>query len=130
MLNGFRVINLISGLPSLSITKNGVGLNKASIVKLEYTEKVLLMINDAEKMIAVQKCENDNPNATQFYKKQRNVVVRWNNSDLLSTLEKMMGWDVKKNGFKVTGEYDNENFALIFDLKKATQIGDSEVNAD
>ena len=130
MLEGFRIINLVSGLPSLSITKNGVGFNKAAIVKMEYAEKVLLMINDSNKMLAIQKCESDNPSATLFYKKQKNVIVRWNNTDLLNTLERIMDWDVKKVGYKVTGDYSSENSALIFDLKEATQIGDGEVNDD
>ena len=130
MLDGFRIINLISGLPSLSITKNGVGFNKTAIIKMDYAEKVLLMINEDKKMLAIQKCENDTPGATQFYKKQRNVVVRWNNADLISTLEKMMDWNVKKTGYKAIGELISEEQAIVFNLKEATQIGEGETTED
>lgn len=126
LLEGFKVISLVSGLPSLSVTKNGAAFNKASVIKMEYADKVLLMINEKDKLIAIQKCEDQTPNATPFYKEQKNVMVRWNNSDLLATLEKMMGWDVKRNGYKITGEFFSDECALIFDLKDATQMNEAE----
>lgn len=122
MLEGFKIVNLTTGLPTLSITKNGVALNKSAIIKLDYTERVYLMIDESGKRIAVQKCTDNGESSIPFYKKQKSMTVRWNNSDLEDRIEKMMDWKLKDVGHKVTGEFLDEEKALVFDLNKATDI--------
>lgn len=122
MLDGFKIVNLATGFPTISITKNGVALNKASIIKLDYAERVYLMIDETGKRIAVQRCEADDESSVPFYRKQKSMMVRWNNADLESHIEKMMNWDLKTQGYKAAGEFLDEDKALIFDLNKATDI--------
>jgi len=125
MLDGFKVYYLTTGLPTISITLNGVSFNKTAIVKMEYPEHVLLMINSEEKKIAIQACDADSPGATPYFRKRKGrdiVSVRWNNRDLLSTISKIMGWDLKDSGYRAQGDYlENEN-AIVFDLSQATPI--------
>lgn len=122
MLEGFKIVNLATGLPTLSITKNGIALNKSAIIKLEYAERIYLMIDESGKRIAIQECTDGGESSIPFYKKQKSMMVRWNNSDLENRIEKMMNWELKNTGHKVTGEFIDDEKALVFDLSKATDI--------
>jgi len=128
MLDGFKTISLTVGLPYISITENGVTFNKTSIVKLGRPSHVLLMINEDKKQIAVQPCDAENEDATPFLRSEGKSVlsVRWNNKDLLNTLSKLMGWDLKECGYRVDGDYLNNENAMVFDLNTATRIGEKD----
>jgi len=131
MFEGFKPVNLAIGLPSISITSNGVAFSKAAIIKMEKTEHVVLMINELDKQVAVQKCAPDDANATQFYKMDKRIVsVRWNNKDFLNTLSKMMNWNLEEEGYKVYGEFYSDEVALVFDLKTAQIIDGKADNED
>lgn len=131
MFEGFKPISLITGLPSISVTNNGLTFSKAAIIKMEKAEHVMLMINESEKQIAVKKCEPDDENATQFYKSDKRIMsVRWNNKDFLNTLAKMMGWRLETEGYKIYGEFYGDEVALIFDLKTAQPIDGKIDNED
>lgn len=124
MLEGFKPISLTVGLPYVSITSNGVTFNKTSIVKLGCPSHVILMINEDNKQIAIQSCNETDENATQFLKNNDKnfITVRWNNKDLLNTLSKLIGWDLSKFNYRIDGDYLSNENAMIFDLKKAVQI--------
>ena len=124
MLHGFEAIKLTKGLPSISITRNGLTFNKTAIVKLGEPEYVVLMKNENEKQIAVQVCEEDERNKTSFLTRKDKAVlsVRWNNKDLVTTIAKMMQWDLSGKGFRINGDYHHEERAMIFDLKNAEEI--------
>lgn len=122
MLDGFKVVNLVSGVPTVTITKNGIAFNKNSVYKMERCERVLLMIDEEGKRLAIQKCDDSNVNATPFFTGQKNNNVRWNNVDLLKKLEQMMNWDLSTDGFKSIGEYFEQDSALIFSLSDSEKI--------
>ncbi|MBS7298108.1 MAG: hypothetical protein KIG65_03395 [Eubacteriales bacterium] len=123
MFEGFKTINLAVGYPNLSITKNGVTFNKASVIKLGKPAMVKLMINEAEKQIAIQVADENDENATPFVKGEKKFLnVRWNYKDFVYSLAQMMNWDLEKDGYKVMGEYFSNEDALLFDLKKATKL--------
>jgi len=128
MLSGFKTVNLTIGLPYVSITTNGVTFNKTTIVKLGRPSHVLLMINEEEKQIAIQNCDSENEDATPFLRNEgkSTLSVRWNNKDLLNTISKLMNWDLKECGYRVDGEYFNDENAMIFDLKSAMILGEKE----
>jgi len=128
MLSGFKPINLIIGLPYVSITANGITFNKPCIVKLGKPTHVMIMINDEMKQLAIQVCDSESDNATPFLRKEgkSTLSVRWNNKDFLNQLSKMMSWDLNTSGYRVNGDYlDNEN-AMIFDLNSATALGEKD----
>lgn len=123
-LEGFKPFNFSEGVPYVSITNNGMTFNKSVVMKLDYPEQVVLLIDDETRRIAVQVCTPDMPNAAPFYKKKRNNVtsVRWNGRDLLNTIQAMMGWNLSKGGFRVDGTLLKEDHAMLFDLNTATEL--------
>ncbi len=125
MLDGFKTINLTVGLPYISITENGLTFNKTCIMKIGRPSHVLLMLNEETKQIAIQPCDAENEDATPFLKseKKSTISVRWNNKDLLNTLSKMMGWNLEETGYRIDGDYLNNENAMVFDLNKATLLG-------
>ena len=126
MLEGFKPINLTIGPAYLSVTENGITFNKTSIIKLNSPSHVLLLLNEDAKILAVQVCEPGEKNATPFYKEKKSglISVRWNNRDFLNTLESLMGWNLKTYKYRVLGDYLQDENAMLFDMKKASQISD------
>ena len=118
----FKPINLTVGFPSVSITSNGVTFSKAAIVKMGAPEYVVLMINDMDKKLAIIETEKDAENATRFVRSKKNLSVRYNNKDFLNTLERLMGWDLAQQGYRVSGEYYGNENALVFNLLAASPI--------
>ena len=124
ILSGFTAFNFNEGVPYVSITPNGITFNKSVVMKLDYPEYAVLLIDESSKRIAVQACEESTPNAVQFYKpKASNVIsVRWNGRDLLNTIQSMMGQKLKEMSFKVDGMLIKEERAMLFDLTTATEL--------
>lgn len=122
LFDGFSVFNFNEGVPYVSITKNGVTFNKSVIMKLNYPHHVILLINAKEKILAIQSCDENRPNAANFYNEERqnNVFsVRWNSKDLLNNIKAMMGWDYTKESYRVEGTLLPEESAMLFDLNNA-----------
>lgn len=123
MLEGFKPITLTTGAPLMTVTSNGVTFSKASIERLERPPYVIPLMNKAEKMFAVQVVEESNENATKFFNPQKKIVsVRWNNSDLLSRISEMMGWDLDNESYRIPGTFSEDDMAIIYDLKKAEKM--------
>ena len=124
MLEGFKPFNFSEGVPYVSITNNGMTFNKSVVMKLDYPEQVVLLIDNETQRIAIQVCSPDTPNAAPFYKEKKNNVisVRWNGRDLLNTIQAMMGWDLSKGGFRIEGTLLKADHAMLFDLNAATEL--------
>ena len=63
MLENFKPFNFNEGVPYVSITNNGITFNKSVVIKLDYPEFVVLLIDENSKRIANQKCESNTQNA-------------------------------------------------------------------
>jgi len=125
MLDGFEKVILFTGIPYVSITRNGITFNKPTIIKLGSPSYVELLINKEGKQIAIRSCDASDEAATTFYKnKDKKVMnVRWNNKDLLCTLSDMMGWDLDAtDGYRIDGKYYESENAMIYNLKEAKPI--------
>ena len=46
MLEGFKPFNFSEGVPYVSITNNGMTFNKSVVMKLDYPEQVVLLIDN------------------------------------------------------------------------------------
>lgn len=130
MFEKFKKVNLTTGLPYLSITDNGVTFSKSVIVKMGKPSFVELLMNQDDKQIAIRVCKKDEEGAIPFVKNAKAVNVRWNNRDFLNTLSKMMDWDLKEEGYRVLGDWYDSEQAMLFDLTKATSIGDKDNDTD
>ena len=121
--DGFSTFNFDEGTPYVSITKNGVTFNKGVVMKMKCPTKVVLLMNDQTKQIAIKACSAFEENSTDFYNgdKKNNVFsVRWNGRDLLNTLQNMMGWCLDIVSYRVQGTLIPEESAMLFDLTQAT----------
>ena len=124
MLEGFTKVSMVTGLPSISVTKNGLTFNKPAIVKLGKPTHVNLLQNEEQKKLAIQVCDERDNDAISFLKDAEKSIlsVRWNNSDLLKTISQWMNWDLDKDGYRVEGDYYKEENAMIFDLNQAKKL--------
>ncbi len=125
-LDGFVAFDFNVGVPSASITPNGVTFNRSVVIKMNYPEHVVLMVNKETKQIAIKACTAETQRAVTFYKQQAEnkaiQSVRWNNRDLLNCLSEMMDWDLKKVSHRVEGKLLPEANIMLFDLTKATDM--------
>lgn len=124
LLENFKPFNFSEGVPYVSVTSNGMTFNKSVIMKLNYPEHVVLLVDEDSRHIAVKVCSEDEPNAAPFYKEKKNNVlsVRWNGRDLLNTIQNMMGWNLSKSGFRIDGVLLKEEQAMLFDLASAVEL--------
>lgn len=124
MLEGFEPIKLVTGTPTMSVTKNGVAFNKTAVEKLGCPPFAIPMIDRAGSRFAIVARDYEENDTKRFYQKGRDTSngVRWNNNDLIATFESMMGWNIEQMGVKVKGVYSEIDRAIIFDLHEASPI--------
>lgn len=125
-LEGFVKFDFSIGVPSASITPNGVTFNRSVVSKMNNPEHVVLLINKETKQIAIQACSQDTPQSIAFYKQKEKdkaaQSVRWNNRDLLNTLSELMGWNLKETQHRVEGRLLPQGNIMIFDLNTAVDM--------
>lgn len=120
-LEGFTVYIPTTGDTNLTLTKNGLGISKATVSKLNCCAYVKVLIDYKGRRMAIVETSKDDPVKTEFARDGKNVGLRWNSRDLVKTLCQMNHWTLD-NGEKYTipGEYSVEDSAMIFDFTKAT----------
>lgn len=123
-LEGFSAFDFSEGVPYASFTQNGITFNKSVTLKLGEPEYARFLINAEAKQVAVQACEADDKNAALFYRPKASgaLSVRWNARDLLNTLERIMGWNLKSTSYRADGVLLRDERAIVFDLSKATPL--------
>lgn len=119
MLDGFKQYNMSIGKSTVSVTENGVSFSKTCVLKMEKCQYVKLYIDETNKRIAIQRAQKEDDGSISFYNGQKIISVRWNNKELLKTIAKMMGWELKGYVYRADGDYVAEEEAMIFDLKEA-----------
>ena len=124
VLDGFSAFDFSEGVPYASFTQNGITFNKSVTLKLGEPEFARFLINADAKLVAVQACEANEKNATVFYRPKASgaLSVRWNARDLLNTIERIMGWNLKDISYRADGMLLQDEKAIIFDLSKATSF--------
>lgn len=123
-LSNFKTFDFSEGVPYVSITNNGITFNKSVILKMKYPAYVKLLINETDKQIAVQTCEEDDDKSVQFYKEKLNGVlsVRWNAKDLINTIARLCDWDLRQTSYRVNGVLVPELDLMLFDLNEAVTM--------
>lgn len=120
-LANFKAFDFNEGLPYVSITNNGLTFNKSVIMKMNYPAHVRLLLNEAEKQMAIQICNENDDKAIPFYKEKANKVlsVRLNSKDLISTVERICEWNLKEESYRVNGILLPEDGLMLFDFSDA-----------
>lgn len=124
-MTGFTEFSFTDGTPYVTITGNGMNFNKAVVSKLNSCEYARLLINPQTKQVVLIEAKKDESNAYRFYNDKRrsnNKSVRWNSKELLSTLSRMMDWDLSKHGYRVNGLFSPEDKMFLFNLTEAKVI--------
>lgn len=122
ILEGFKTKKLVIGSPYLTVTDNGVSFNKSALDKLGYAEFVKLLINEETHMVALQVCDENDPDKIGFLKgKSKDTPnVRWNYHDFVVQLQGWMkGTEFEGIGFKVPGQFYSEENVLLFNFQEA-----------
>ena len=123
-LSNFKTFDFSEGVPYVSITNNGITFNKSVIMKMKYPAYVRLLINETDKQIAVQTCDEHDDKSVQFYKEKSNGVlsVRWNAKDLINTISRICDWDLSQLSYRVNGLLISEMKLMLFDLNEAVTM--------
>ena len=121
-LSGFKKLTLVSGESFISITDRATAFNQNAVIKIGSPQKVCLLLNQDTKQLAVIPADVNDTSAINFLKPGRDPArgVRFNSKDFQYNLAKMMEWDIDSRIYRINGEYDEENNAMIFSLSKAT----------
>lgn len=125
ILQGFEPIKRIKGIPTVTISKDGVAFTTAVLEKLGKPSYVVPMIDRSGQRFAIVASEHETDDTRPFYKTGRksSYGIRWSDRDLRSTLAEMMGWDLSVCGYRAEGAYDYDENAFVFDLKRAKPYG-------
>lgn len=119
-LEKFKPVILTSGPSTMTIAKSGVSFSQATVIKLNKSEFVRILMNSEDKMLLVKEASKDDEQAVPFFNPDRKVITaRWNYSDFNNSLSQMMGWNTDKNTYKVHGAFIEDEKAMLFDLNKA-----------
>ena len=108
----------------LAVT-TGLGFpEKEDWMKMKYPTYVKLLINESDKQIAVQACDEHDDKSVQFYKEKSNGVlsVRWNAKDLINTIARICDWDLSQLSYRVNGVLVPEMNLMLFDLNEAVTM--------
>ena len=129
-LDSFKPRKLIAGSPFISVTRNGISLNKSAVARLDFAEYVRILVDEEARELAIQICDENDPDKESFVKpekKEETQYVRWNNREFTKQL---LNWapnlELKDNGFKVPGEYLSEEKAFLFVFSKAVPLKETE----
>lgn len=123
MLEGFKPYYMAAGAPSITFTKNGVGISKAAVAKLNNPQYVRILFDGPGRRMAIQVCDEHEPAAIEFARDSKAEGIRWNTRDLSATIKKMTGWSVDRGEkYVVDGEFvDGEYPVLIFEFNNYKQ---------
>lgn len=124
MLEGFKKLPIMSGSSFVSITNNGLNFNGNVVVHMQNAKNVILLMNEKEKQIAIQKCDEQTEDKITFFRNKSNRTngVRFNNREIQQTIAKMMNWNLEQFNYRADGLYLDEEEAMIFDLNKARKF--------
>lgn len=125
LLDSFEPIKRVKGVPTVTISKDGVAFSTAVLDKMNRPRYVLPMIDRSGRRFAIVECGPETDNAREFCAPGRKGAYgkRWSDRDLRSTLCDLMGWDVSEGGYRVDGSYDFDENAFVFNLYDAEKYG-------
>jgi hypothetical protein len=129
----FKPYTLISGVSSVSITKNGVSLSKAALLKLGKPDYVRLLINEDDKQIAfavAQSSDEDKIKCLLGKKDSETLIFRINNRDLLNKITIMLGCKYEDLSLRCTGDFFDDDKIMVIDLNNATPLSDKDTCND
>lgn len=124
MLKGFTVIELVKTTGDLNviIDSEKVRFTKDCAAALDYCPYVHFLLDPAGKRLAVEACEEKDPQAVRFSKAEaqqsgRAVIIR--NVELIAVLSKILAQEGEMERVVSPGTFLKTEKAIIFELEKA-----------
>ncbi len=116
----FKPMERIAGRAMITVTKNGISFSKQAVAKLSYPHYVQVYINKKDKLLGVKSCKEDDSNSIKFVNSNKEKVdyVRWNNLDFTSEINSLVSKEIAEKGYKIEGEYLDDENALLFSFDK------------
>lgn len=123
MLDGFEVINVTKGVPTLTLSKNGLAFNKYAIEKMHKTRYAIPLIDKSRGRFAIVESDTGDGSSLDFLKDSKKLSdgVRWNNRELKNIIGDLMKCDIDNYFLKIEGHYSDADRALIFNLHEAKE---------
>ena len=108
--------------PAVTFLGNHILFNRAVREKLHSPSFVFYYVNMKTKVLGVEICEYNEPDAVEFSPSRELSVrgVKLVNKFFMKDIERLMGWDLRKNCYRVNGVVDDDKFIVSFDLSSAT----------
>lgn len=109
--------------PDIFINQNNITFSKRVLEDLNYPQTVQYCLDATHKVFAIRVCKGNEAKATPFSKPkaEQTSTLSCGNKNLREVIVTMIPDYNKKSRYKVTGEYDNENRVIYFDMSTAEQ---------
>ena len=118
-LEGFEKYCPSRGIPTLAIVKQGLIFNRNVAKYFGERNPVVFLLNPKKKQIAIQKSNDQDKNAVEFFRKVEVQRLVWR--DLISRVMDMVDFDTEHYYYKVKGVISDNANAIVFDLNEAEQ---------
>lgn len=125
ILEGFEVINLVQsrGESVLTVSGSSLKFNKATAVELNYAPYVRMLMNAKENKVAIQPCNEKDPNAVAFSKSEgeQTYAITVKLPALLVEFRRFFAFEEggKKLSYTMKGTLYPEDQVIIYDLGDA-----------
>ena len=109
--------------PDIYINQGGITFSKRVIDDLNYPQNVQYCVDPANKVFAIRSCKGNETKTAPFSKPkaEQNSTLTCSNKNLRDVVSAMIPGYNAKQRYKVTGEYDDENRVMYFDLTTAKE---------
>lgn len=126
MLKGFKPIYLKNrhtiDNPLLLASSHTTTLNSASARIIGKPPYVIFLVNEIEKKLAFVSCKEEDMGAIRFKPDRNRGSVCLRHKAITKTIEDLMNWNLNENSYRINGEYNADENALIFDLKNSMKL--------
>lgn len=109
--------------PDIYINLNGITFSKRVLEDLNYPQNVQYCMDVTNKIFAIRVCKGNDAKAAPFSKPkaEQNSTLACGSKNLRETVITLISNYNPKMRYKVTGEYDQENRVMYFDMTTAEE---------
>lgn len=124
MLAGFQRFDIRQEPPRMTIKMDEVVFDPMVAEQLGNPQKVLFLVDDKLKRVAIQGCQPDDEQGIKFWDvdDESKEKIRWHSKVLIQKLQQMGNLDLEHNNYRLPGYLLNEEDAMFFDLNTAEAV--------
>ena len=109
--------------PDIFINQNLITFSKRVLEDMNYPQNVQYCMDVANKVFAIRACKGNDAKATPFSKpkSEQTSTLTCGSKNLRETVNALIPNYNPKKRYKITGQYDNENRVMYFDMATAEE---------